>query len=1201
MESIKNTFLQYRRQLIWVVSLFLLYSLIGFFLFPWLAERQLVNTMQQRLGVNASVEQIHFNPYTFEATVDNLQLTTEQNEPLAAWDKLYLNLQPLQLVRLTLRIEEISLAETTLHFRRYSKTDNTLMRLAENWAASAEADAAEDDAVQTSSEQDDALFTLEIGAFNYTDGEIHYRDEVPKEAFETVLSPINIHLEDFSTEAGQTASQALVVELENDAKLTLDGNLSLAPIQLAGEVHLQNFSLQTPYRYLKAQLPFELQKGRLDLHLSYDIDLAGETAEIDISAIDIDLADFSIYPSEAADAILQGGTLAVSNGRYTYPQNQLILDNVSLADFKLAATRNDQGDFDWLQLIAAMTEQDSDTATDETDQQAVEQTGSPFTLQIGEFNYSNGAIRYRDEVPNEPFETVLSPITVQLENFSTEAGKTADVDLMIELENEAKLAVNGGLSLSPLKLSGQANLDNFSLQTPYRYFKAQLPFDLNEGRLDLQVSYAVDLADDAAKVDLSAIDLALADFSIHQPGETEALLQGGTLAISNGRYTYPENQLSMEKISLEDFKLAATRNPQGELNWLQLIDSLPKADSEDEPVENNQPPLQLDIASVEINNTALAVQDQVPATPANLALMLSASMQDFSLAEDQQMPFISNIGLESGGDIEVSGDLQVFPSLAVKAEANVTQLSLLPVQAYLSEYAHIEMQDGKIDVTASFTTDQQEPFALQGDLKLADLQLDNQKLNEKLLGLDMLSVNKVDFSLAEQRVAISEVIVDALYSRVLINENGETNLALLMKEQPATENVDADAKKSDSSNSYDISLGRVKINDASSQFTDQNLPIVFDANMQKLNGEISSFATSSKQPVDIDLEGQVDEFGLVEIDGTMNPLNVTGQTNIKLAFSNLDLPSMTPYTVKFAGREIAEGKADIDLTYEIVESDLSASNNIVIRDIRLGDRVESPDAMDLPLDLAVSLLKNSQGVIELNIPVSGDINDPEFAIGPVIRGAIGNAIRNIVTAPFRFLGSLIGSDDDSIDGISFRAGRSDIAPPEQERLLKLVEALSQRPQLALQVPAPFDETADKQALQKAAVEQRIESLMSEANSEDQRKTQRQKILEELYTAAGLSPELQTIQQELTTSEAEEPSEAELDVLAYNAKLKQQLIEAESVSDSQLQTLALQRQNAVFEFIQQNGELNDNQLQTQDSVSTKADEGWLKMKFDLGTI
>lgn len=973
----KNTFLKYRSLLIWVVSILVLYTLIGFLLLPWLVERQLVKTLHDRLGVEASVETIHFNPYTFEATVEQLQLSNAENEPLASWDRLYFNLQPLQLFQRKLRLEEITLDSPKLSFRRYSTTDNTLTRLADSWNASAKADT---DSAETD-KSSEPFFTVEIGEFHYTDGEIAYRDDVPATRFETVLSPINIHLDSFSTAVGQTANKDLMIALENDAKLTLNGNMVLSPLQFTGQIDLQNFSLQTPYRYLEAELPFELQQGRLDLQLAYAIDLA-----------------------------------------------------------------------------------------------------------------------------------------------------------------------------------------------------------------------------DTAKIELSEIELDLSGFSLHKPGDSAAIVQGGALKASNGRFVFPDNQLSIGQVALNDFKLVATQNSQGELNWLQLLAPLLEKDPDEAPAESELTPLQLNIANIQINNTALALEDQMPATPANLALMLSASLQNFSLAEDQQMPFTALISLDSGGEITAEGDLQLFPSLAVQAETGIEQLSLVPVQPYLNNYAHIDMVSGKIDSAASITSNQQEPFAIQGNLGLTDLQLDNQQLDEKLLSLDSLSVNSIDFSLAKQRLAISEVIVDALFSRVLINENGDTNLALLVKDQPESATTQTETTESATPNSYDVSLGRVKINNASSRFTDQNLPIVFDALMQKLNGEISGFSTRSNQPVDIDLEGQVDEFGMVEINGAMNPLNVTGQTAIKLAFSNLDLPAMSPYTVKFAGREIAEGKGDIDLIYEIVENELTASNNIVIRDIRLGERVESPDALDLPLDLAVSLLKNSDGVIELNIPVSGDVNDPQFAMGPVIRGAIGNAIRNIVTSPFRFLGSLIGigNNDESIDDIRFRAGRSDIAPPEQEKLNKLVEALSQRPQLALQIPAPFDETTDRQSLKKAAVEQRIEQLMSETNPNEQRETQRQKILEQLYTATDLSPDLQTIQQELIITE-EDQSEAQLDVLAYNAKLKEQLIQAESVTDSQLQTLAIQRQNAVVEFIKQNGELNDNQLQTQDSVTTTSEDGWLKMKFDLGTI
>lgn len=976
----KTPFRKFRILLIWLFSLFLIYSLIGFLLLPWFAEYQLVKTLQQRLGVEATVEKIQFNPYTFELTVDKLNLIDDQSESLAGLNKLYVNLQPLKLLQLTLRIEDITIDSPKLAFSRYSASENTLNRLANRWAETA-SENKEDAKPEHASKQSEPLLTLEIGEFNYTNGEISYGDDVPATRFETVLSPINIHLDNFSTQVGQAANNELLIELENNAKLTLNGNMVLSPLQLTGEVDLENFSLQTPYRYLQAQLPVELQQGRLDLQFAYDIDMT-ETLNIDLNQINVELSQFSI----------------------------------------------------------------------------------------------------------------------------------------------------------------------------------------------------------------------------HQPGEPIAIVEGGALTAKNGHFYFPENQLSIDNILVDDFKLAAMLNEEGELNWQQLLASFSKDGAETEPTESELPPLQLNIANLEIHNTALAVEDQRPATSTNLMLMLSANMQNFSLLADQKMPFTTDINLDSGGDINLRGELQLFPTLFVQADMNIAELALLPVKPYLNELAHIELMDGKINSTTHFISNEQEPFAIKGNLTLSDLQLDNELLDEKLLGFDKLLLSTVDFSLSNQKLAISEIIMDGLYNRVLINENGETNVGLLMKQQPEKETVKAETNQSESSKPYEVSLGRVKINDASSHFTDQNLPIVFDANLQALNGEISGFSTSSTQPVDINLEGQVGEFGLVEINGALNPLNITQQSILKLAFSNLDLPSMSPYTVKFAGRQIAEGKGDIVLAYEVFDNALKASNDIRIRDIRLGERVESPGAMDLPLDLAVSLLKNSEGVIALNIPVSGDVNDPKFAMGPVIRGAIGNAIKNIVKAPFRFLGSLIGLDggDKQIDEISFRAGRSDIAPPEQEKLLKLIEALSQRPQLALQIPAPFDDVADRQTLKATAVEARINSGLEVIDSDQQLSEKRQHVLEGLYRQAGLSPDLQAVKQALV-NDAEAEQQADVDVLTYSKTLKNRLIEAEVVSDTQLTQLAQQRQNAVMEFIQKNGQLNAKQLQATDTVATKLNENWLVMKFDLGTI
>ena len=445
------------------------------------------------------------------------------------------------------------------------------------------------------------------------------------------------------------------------------------------------------------------------------------------------------------------------------------------------------------------------------------------------------------------------------------------------------------------------------------------------------------------------------------------------------------------------------------------------------------------------------------------------------------------------------------------------------------------------------------------------------------------------------------MIVDALYARIFINEDGETNVRGLLKEQP-NDKAETESKDQDSLfNGYEVSIGKAIINDASSRFTDASLPIVFDTNMQALNGEISGFSTLSEQPVEMTLEGKVDEFGLVEIDGEIKPLALRDFATVKLSFSNIDLPAMSPYTIKFAGRRIDEGRGDVELTYKVDEGELSATNNIVLRDIELGERVEAPDALDLPLDLAVSLLKNKEGVIDLTIPVSGSVSDPNFDMSAVIGQAINQAVTNIVTAPFKFLGGLFGSDNEEpIDNVRFRPGDSGLAPPEQEKLQKLAGALAERPQLAINIPPTFAIDADRQQLKKSAVEQRIESRLDQTDPETQLAERRQTVLEKLYLEAELSPILRTLQQEFTVK-PETQDTTELDVLAYNADLKQRLIEAESISATQLQQLAEKRQQSVIEYIQQHADVNSEQLKRSETESTRLEDGWLKLKFELGTL
>ncbi|MES2625235.1 MAG: DUF748 domain-containing protein [Pseudomonadota bacterium] len=1000
MDKFKNFLHRRRRPLLWTGGVLLLYTLLGFFFVPWFVERQLVNTLQQRLAVTARVEKVRFNPFTFTASIESLSVEAADSSPLLSLNRLYLNLQPLRLFLLKVRLEEITLDTLQLHYTRYSETDDTVSRLAQQWVATAEPDTE----VEEEEPPSDELFPLEIGRFQYLNGSIDYRDEVPQTDFATTLGPLNIDIANTSTlaDAEERGIQKLVLQIEQDARLTVDGNFDISPLEFTGHVALDNFSLTTPYRYLQDTAPVTLSDGRFATALDY-------LFRIDDTGIHLDISNLAVQVSA-------------------------------------------------LNVIEKAT-------------------GVPF-------------------------------------------------------------------------------------------------------------------------------------------------LTGGTIALENGSFVYPDMRVQGAALRVDGVNLALLRNAQGVVN----LQAIAEGFAADEPATNvavpapapapSSTPLQLGINEITLANIGVNFTDQTPQTDAAFVLQANAELQNFSLVPDVALPFDFAVALQSGGTLTTRGNVQLFPALDLDAMAELADLSLLPLQPYIDEFAQVTLENGSLALAANLVSNSDQPLSYQGDVTLSNFQLADKQRAEKLLSLDTLRADNVNFSLSEKRLDISELIVDAFYGRVLIDENGITNIGQAFT--PST----ADAASAESSTPiasttepaeevpgvdampFAINLGRMQINNASSDFTDLSLPIEFDTKMVALNGEISGFSSTSSQAMTLGLEGQVDEFGLVEISGAMNPMNIKQQTKIELEFTNLKLPSMTPYVIKFAGREIAEGSVDVALAYTIDDSALQASNSVIIRDMRLGGRVDYPDAMDLPLDLAVALLKNREGVIDLDVPITGNVDDPEFDFGPVIRQAIFNVLRNIVTAPFRFLGSLIGGDSEEIDNIRFLPGRDDLAPPEQEKLQQLAMALAERPQLALAIPAPFAAEADTQALQISTVDARIEAQLAQDGSDAQLPERRLVILEALYTTALLTPTLEELRVQFTPvvdPEADEDVEPVFDALAYSASLRERLIAAEPVTEQMLQDLARSRQAAVSAFLVSGGEVTTERLQNQDVATADITDGWLNAMFDLAVV
>lgn len=862
--------------------------------------------------------------------------------------------------------------------------------------------------------------------------------------------------------------------------------------------------------------------------------------------------------------------------------------------------------------ISRLAQRWSSTAEPAADTSTTSETGELVPLEILSLSLSSINAHIVDAVPATPFSTTLSLAQAQIDNFSTLPDQSGNNTLAIHFEEDAELTWSGGFTVNPLDFRGEVTLSNFSLLPVYRYLQDSLPFRLDRGHVDLAFNYDIDLSQGDPQIQIEQIEFALNDLAATQTGAAQAFVEATRLSLSEGQVALPQNRAEFSSLSLAGLSVNATRNASGQLDLQEMIEAMLPAGGtgaqQAEPVsEAATNTWSFSLASLSLENNRASFVDNSLETPFSIATTLDANVREIDNQAGSQFPFTTALSLDSGGSIELSGSLQALPSLNVESALSLSDIAVSVAQPYVNEFAFLELESGTLNLESEIAVNSDEPFSIRGGVTLNEVEITDQQLNETLFSMSSLGVDAMSLSLADNNLDISELALSDFFARVLINEDGSSNIGRSIKSGEVSPAEAAEPSETDAAASpFAVTVGRVRLDNASANFTDLNLPLPFHADIQGLAGTVQGFASNSSQATDINLEGQVDEFGLVQIESSLNPFNFAAQSQIDVNFSNIDMPSMTPYVIKFAGREIAEGKVDVGLHYSLLEGELTANNQVVLSALQLGERVEQAGAMDLPLDLAIALLKDGNGVIDLEVPITGDVNDPEFDFGPAIRRAVTNILTNIVAAPFRLLGNLVGGGDEgSLEQIRFLPGRADIAAPEQEILLTLGEALQQRPQLLLEIPAITAE-ADELALQIAATDAAIESQLEAMPESDESLTARRMVvMETLYAAAGLIEPLDAIRllhtqiADTASSPVPEDAAAQLDNLAYIADLRERIIAATEIGESDLSALGSARRQSVIDFLSTRAGISPARLlETELVMGEEDDDGWLVLPFGL---
>ena len=590
------------------------------------------------------------------------------------------------------------------------------------------------------------------------------------------------------------------------------------------------------------------------------------------------------------------------------------------------------------------------------------------------------------------------------------------------------------------------------------------PLRLATGQTQITLGVAAAIGEQT-QVTVTDGKMTMNDISVMSGDEKEPPVTLATAEVIGATFDLQKKTMGAGLVRLSGGRTWAMREADGSLHLVSLF-----TPRKEKPLQ--EAGFNITVDRAEITGYTVALTDKSFEPPLSYDLeQLNGAITKITLPPTRNpSPFELALRVKQGGSIQAKGSLDML-RYSADARFEVVDLALAPLNTLLKRDTTLVLTSGKAGAAGRVTVNSKsKPVAVQyrGNASVVDLDLKIENSAERLLSWQRLQVADINLDTGKNQLAVGQMSLAQPYSKLVINKDRSTNFGAIMRPRPAAA-VAAPAATDQAAAPMAINVERVSVERGELDFADLSLVLPFATNIKSLGGSASGLSSAPESRASLKLEGRIEDNGLARAEGTIQPFAPKKFTDIAVEFRNVALSPLSPYTATFAGRKIASGRLSLDLQYKINNSQLAGENKVLLEQFTLGERVDSPGAVNLPLDLAIALLTDSDGKIDLALPVSGNIDSPEFAYGQVIWQAIRTVITRIVTAPFRALGSLFGANSETLGDIVFDPGSARILPTEYEKIRRVAEGLQKRTQLRLVVQGSYHVQNDGEGLRAMAV------------------------------------------------------------------------------------------------------------------------------------
>jgi len=705
------------------------------------------------------------------------------------------------------------------------------------------------------------------------------------------------------------------------------------------------------------------------------------------------------------------------------------------------------------------------------------QDSGPPKLFFQQLAIDGGELLFRDFSHAEPAEFRITPLDLSLSDLATWPREEGDSNYyLLAAIGSQTVEWQGDLSVTPLYSRGSLRIADISYETLEHFLASYLPYDLRGGSVTVRSDYELQ-AGEVFYLATENGELSLEDLAVALDAESEAArLTTGRIGVDQIGFDLTAREARVGQVTVDNLDLAVARDAGGSIDWLApLAGDTTEAETGESAPESaaDTRPFRWSVDGVSVARSAVSWQDRVPATEADLRLQeISLSTGTLSHRLEEPVSYDLSATLASGGRMALQGQVTPAP-FTFEAAVSGSGITLSAFEPYLQQGANLSVANGQLGFDGNLDLDsQQEPMTgtFSGTAEVSNLNLRLAGQQDRLLSWQTVRLAPIEYNVSPARLEIGTISVVQPVANIVRGTDAILNVSQIpvsgggsSEDTSADETVDS----GDGQPSFIFRIGELALENGSVAYTDRTLSPAFTTSFDELSGSVIGISNIPPQQGKVSLRGRVGQVGEVKFQGTLGTLGTDDVSDLTLIMDNLSLPALSPYFGRYLGYGVDSGKLDLDLDYEIAGSRIDASNLVVMDRLQLGQAVASDEAVNAPVKLGLALLRDSDGVIEVDLPISGDLSDPDFSVGQVVMRAFVNLLVKAAASPFSMLGSIAemaGLTGEDLGQVSFVPGSVELAEGEAAKLSALADALRERPELLLNVRGAVSPETDGLAL-----------------------------------------------------------------------------------------------------------------------------------------